>query len=200
MSRCVYSGISANSAFADPFDRDDLRRSDLADRQLTGALGLPGDMDGAGPAKPGAAAELRAYQAQLVAQAPEQRHLWRSVDRWARRVRNRNDRLGRSKHGRRAQRPPAPSTWKIRRNSCSAGWRAPALARLPSPPTRKAAPRRGRRVRKTGVLKAVPLAGHSCFVRRESAFELPQAGLQTCSTRSRRCFSRQVHSRPAPPD
>src|SRR5204863_5522309 len=56
-------------------DRGQGAIADGGDRHQTGAHRLAIDMDGAGAAKPGAAAELAAFQIKLVAQHPQKRHV-----------------------------------------------------------------------------------------------------------------------------
>ena len=56
-------------------DGGDPRRADRRNRDLAGPRRLAVDMDGAGAAKPCAAAELAALQVELVAQRPQERHV-----------------------------------------------------------------------------------------------------------------------------
>ena len=61
-------------------DGGDGRRADAGDRRLAGSYGLAIHMHGAGPAKPGSAAELAAFQVKLVAQDPQERHIRVHID------------------------------------------------------------------------------------------------------------------------
>ena len=73
-------------AGAEALDRDDLASGERAHRRLARADGLAVHVHGAGAAEAAAAAVLRAGQAQLVAQVPEQGHVGVAVERPARPV------------------------------------------------------------------------------------------------------------------
>ena len=60
---------------AQAFDRDHLLAGGVAERGHAGAHGLAIDMDRAGAAQPGAAAEFRPGEPEFVADVPEQRHV-----------------------------------------------------------------------------------------------------------------------------
>ena len=65
---------------AEPFDGRDTAARNACDRQQAGALRLALDEHGAGAAETAAAAEFRAGQAGVVAQVPQERHVFVAVE------------------------------------------------------------------------------------------------------------------------